>query len=181
VILWTESLYLGGFGFLFILFLWVLGLFVVWDDFGKVILAQGPLRESKSIFLFAYRDSWAEVTTDWAAESSRWGTSSMSLCVLPGGWGSWFFRRVDFSFFGGSFFLLFVFWILLYFLNFFWVLLSFLFCQASTRKFLLASFVAPRYEGVLHQFCDSTVMMLVHSGIRTFHSWLPLDSIHSTV
>jgi len=84
-------------------------------------------------------------------------------------------------FFGGFFFLPFCILDPSLFLEFFWFLLSFLFCQASTRKFLLASFMAPRYEGVLHQFCDSTVMMLVHSGIRTSHSLLPLDSIHSTV
>jgi hypothetical protein len=97
----------------------------------------------------------------------------MSLCVLPGG-GLGSLGELISLFFGFflSLFLLFVFWFLLYFLSF-W--------QAFTRKSLLASFMAPRYEGVLHQFCDSTAIMLVHSGSRSFHPWLPLDSMYSTV
>jgi len=97
----------------------------------------------------------------------------MSLCVLPGGGLGSLGGLISF-FFGVflCFFLLFVFWFLLYFLSF---------LQAFTRKFPLASSMAPRYEGVLHQFCDSTAIMLVHSGSRTFRPRLPLDSMYSTV
>jgi hypothetical protein len=41
--------------------------------------------------------------------------------------------------------------------------------------------MAPQYEGVLHPFCDSTAIMLVHLGIGSFNPWLALDSIQSTV
>jgi len=106
----------------------------------------------------------------------------MSLCVLPGG-GLGSLGGLISLFFGGLSLFLSSFCILVssLFLEFFFGASFFSFCQASTRKFLLASFVVPRYEGVLHQFCDSTAIMLIHSGIRTFHPRLPLDSMYSTV
>jgi len=61
----------------------------------------------------------------------------MSLCVLPGGWGSWFFRRVDFSFFGGSFFLLFYVLDPFLFLEFFGSFFLFFFARYLQESFFL--------------------------------------------
>jgi len=52
-----------------------------------------------------------------------------------------------------------------FFLSFFFFLR---FTTGIHKRAFLPSFMAPRYEGV-PQFCDSTAIMLVHSGVKSFN------------